>query len=444
MPFFSSGDLGRKDTYMSEWNKQQTALVVGCLLDQRNEERMRLSMDELGELARTAGVEVLEVITQNRDRVDSAWYLGTGKIQEIAELAVSLDVDVVIFNDELSSSQNRNLEALFECRVIDRTQLILDIFASRANSREGKIQVELAQYSYLLPRLAGQGNQMSRLGGGIGTRGPGETKLETDRRHIRRRISELKQQLDDIVRTRHLHRERRKKNHVYQIALVGYTNAGKSTLLNNLTKADTLQEDKLFATLDPTTRQLSLPSGKEVLLTDTVGFIQDLPTALIAAFRSTLEGVQEADLILHVVDCSHPDFEVHMEVVDKVLKDLEAESIPQLVVYNKADLLDSDRYLPREEDSIQISALSEQDLQRLLNRIEGIVLTGYENVELIIPMERGDVISMMHRAGLEMEQEFSEDGTAYHITIRIKSDEPMYGRLIPYMVNPPVVDEEEW
>ncbi|QDX94865.1 GTPase HflX [Brevibacillus laterosporus] len=429
---------------MSEWNKQQTALVVGCLLDQRNEERMRLSMDELGELARTAGVEVLEVITQNRDRVDSAWYLGTGKIQEIAELAVSLDVDVVIFNDELSSSQNRNLEALFECRVIDRTQLILDIFASRANSREGKIQVELAQYSYLLPRLAGQGNQMSRLGGGIGTRGPGETKLETDRRHIRRRISELKQQLDDIVRTRHLHRERRKKNHVYQIALVGYTNAGKSTLLNNLTKADTLQEDKLFATLDPTTRQLSLPSGKEVLLTDTVGFIQDLPTALIAAFRSTLEGVQEADLILHVVDCSHPDFEVHMEVVDKVLKDLEAESIPQLVVYNKADLLDSDRYLPRVEDSIQISALSEQDLQRLLNRIEGIVLTGYENVELIIPMERGDVISMMHRAGLEMEQEFSEDGTAYHITIRIKSDEPMYGRLIPYMVNPPVVNEEEW
>ncbi|TPG74791.1 GTPase HflX [Brevibacillus laterosporus] len=429
---------------MSEWNKQQTALVVGCLLDQRNEERMRLSMDELGELARTAGVEVLEVITQNRDRVDSAWYLGTGKIQEIAELAVSLDVDVVIFNDELSSSQNRNLEALFECRVIDRTQLILDIFASRANSREGKIQVELAQYSYLLPRLAGQGNQMSRLGGGIGTRGPGETKLETDRRHIRRRISELKQQLDDIVRTRHLHRERRKKNHVYQIALVGYTNAGKSTLLNNLTKADTLQEDKLFATLDPTTRQLSLPSGKEVLLTDTVGFIQDLPTALIAAFRSTLEGVQEADLILHVVDCSHPDFEVHMEVVDKVLKDLEAESIPQLVVYNKADLLDSDRYLPRVEDSIQISALSEQDLQRLLNRIEGIVLTGYENVELIIPMKRGDVISMMHRAGLEMEQEFSEDGTAYHITIRIKSDEPMYGRLIPYMVNPPVVNEEEW
>lgn len=429
---------------MSEWNKQQTALVVGCLLDQRNEERMRLSMDELGELARTAGVEVLEVITQNRDRVDSAWYLGTGKIQEIAELAVSLDVDVVIFNDELSSSQNRNLEALFECRVIDRTQLILDIFANRANSREGKIQVELAQYSYLLPRLAGQGNQMSRLGGGIGTRGPGETKLETDRRHIRRRISELKQQLDDIVRTRHLHRERRKKNHVYQVALVGYTNAGKSTLLNNLTKADTLQEDKLFATLDPTTRQLSLPSGKEVLLTDTVGFIQDLPTALIAAFRSTLEGVQEADLILHVVDCSHPDFEVHMEVVDKVLKDLEAESIPQLVVYNKADLLDSDRYLPRVDDSIQISALSEQDLQRLLNRVEGIVLTGYENVELIIPMERGDVISMMHRAGLEMEQEFSEDGTAYHITIRIKSDEPMYGRLIPYMVNPPVVNEEEW
>ncbi|MCK9905715.1 GTPase HflX, partial [Frankia sp. Cpl3] len=198
------------------------------------------------------------------------------------------------------------MDTLFDCKIIDRTQLILDIFAGRAQSREGKIQVELAQYNYLLPRLAGQGKQLSRLGGGIGTRGPGETKLESDRRHIRRRISELKQQLQDIVRTRQLHRERRKKNNVYQIALVGYTNAGKSTLLNRLTAADTLQEDRLFATLDPTTRQLNLPSGIDVLLTDTVGFIQDLPTALVAAFRSTLEGVKEADLILHVIDSHHP------------------------------------------------------------------------------------------------------------------------------------------
>ncbi|WP_232700085.1 GTPase HflX [Brevibacillus daliensis] len=429
---------------MNDINKQQTALLVGCLLDQRNEERMRLSLEELGELARTAGVDVLDVITQNRDRVDSAWYLGSGKIQEIAQQAEELDVDVIIFNDELSPSQNRNLEATFDCRVIDRTQLILDIFAGRAHSREGKIQVELAQYNYLLPRLAGQGNQLSRLGGGIGTRGPGETKLETDRRHIRRRIGELKQQMDEVVRTRNLHRERRKKNQTYQIALVGYTNAGKSTLLNRLTEADILEEDKLFATLDPTTRQLELPSGKEVLLTDTVGFIQDLPTALIAAFRSTLEGVQEADLILHVVDVHHPDFEVHMEVVDKVLKDLKAEDIPQLVVYNKADLLEGSRYLPRAENSIQMSALHDQDLKNLLDQIEGIVLTGYNMVELIIPMERGDVLSMLHRAGLEMEQEYSEDGTAYLVNVRIRPDEPIFGKLIPFMVHPPVQNEEEW
>ncbi|MFY0545044.1 GTPase HflX, partial [Brevibacillus sp. H7] len=248
---------------------QETAILVGCFLDNRDPERMRLSMEELHELARTAGVEVVDVITQNRDRVDSAWYLGSGKIQEIAHRAHELDVDVIIFNDELSPSQTRNLDTVFDCKVIDRTQLILDIFAGRAQSREGKIQVELAQYNYLLPRLAGQGKQLSRLGGGIGTRGPGETKLESDRRHIRRRISELKEQLQETVRTRQLHRERRKKNSVYQIALVGYTNAGKSTLLNRLTAADTQQEDKLFATLDPTTRQLSLPSGMDVLLTDT-------------------------------------------------------------------------------------------------------------------------------------------------------------------------------
>ncbi|TGV05736.1 GTPase HflX, partial [Mesorhizobium sp. M00.F.Ca.ET.186.01.1.1] len=323
---------------------KETAILVGCFLDNRDAERTRLSMEELHELAATAGVEVLDVVTQNRDRIDSAWYLGTGKIDEIAEKAHELDIDVVIFNDELSPSQTRNLDRIFDCKVIDRTQLILDIFAGRAQSREGKIQVELAQYNYLLPRLAGQGKQLSRLGGGIGTRGPGETKLESDRRHIRKRISELKQQLEDTVRTRQLHRERRKKNKVFQIALVGYTNAGKSTILNQLTQANTLQEDKLFATLDPTTRQLELPSGLEVLLTDTVGFIQDLPTSLVAAFRSTLEGVKEADLILHVVDSHHPDFRVHMEVVDKILRELKAEEIPQLVVFNKADLLTERSY----------------------------------------------------------------------------------------------------
>ncbi|TRY26791.1 GTPase HflX [Brevibacillus sp. LEMMJ03] len=422
----------------------ETAILVGCFLDNRDAERARLSMEELHELARTAGVEVLDVVTQNRERIDPAWYLGSGKIQEIAHRARELDVDLVIFNDELSPSQTRNLDTAFDCKVIDRTQLILDIFAGRAQSREGKIQVELAQYNYLLPRLAGQGRQLSRLGGGIGTRGPGETKLESDRRHIRRRISELKQQLADIVRTRQLHRERRKKNSVYQIALVGYTNAGKSTLLNRLTSADTLQEDKLFATLDPTTRQLSLPSGMDVLLTDTVGFIQDLPTTLVAAFRSTLEGVQEADLILHVVDSHHPDLEIHMEVVERILRELKADDIPQLVVFNKADLIREGTYLPPVDDAILISALRDDDLKRLLERIESYVYASFDRITLKVPVERGDIVSLLHREGVEMEQAFDEADAAYLITVRINRDHPIYGKVVPFLLDKPEIAEESW
>ncbi|MFF0825959.1 GTPase HflX [Brevibacillus sp. NPDC003359] len=423
---------------------KETAILVGCYLDNRDEERIRLSMEELHELADTAGVEVLDVITQNRDRVDSAWYLGTGKIDEIAQRAEELDVDVIIFNDELSPSQTRNLDKVFDCKVIDRTQLILDIFAGRAQSREGKIQVELAQYNYLLPRLAGQGKQLSRLGGGIGTRGPGETKLESDRRHIRKRISELKHQLEDTVRTRQLHRERRKKNNVFQIALVGYTNAGKSTILNKLTNANTLQEDKLFATLDPTTRQLELPSGLDVLLTDTVGFIQDLPTSLVAAFRSTLEGVKEADLILHVVDSHHPDFQVHMEVVDKILRELKTEEIPQLVVFNKADMLTEGSYLPRADESILISAMLENDLKQLLARIESFALQSFNEMKLRVPVERGDILSLLHRDGVEMEQEFNEEEAAYLITVRVNKDNPIYGRIAPFLLDKPETVEESW
>lgn len=422
----------------------ETAILVGCFLDNRDEERARLSLEELHELADTAGVEVVDVVTQNRDRVDSAWYLGTGKIDEIAQRAEELDVDVIIFNDELSPSQTRNLDRVFDCKVIDRTQLILDIFAGRAQSREGKIQVELAQYNYLLPRLAGQGRQLSRLGGGIGTRGPGESKLESDRRHIRKRISELKQQLNDTVRTRQLHRERRKKNNVFQVALVGYTNAGKSTILNQLTGAGTLQEDKLFATLDPTTRQLSLPSGLEVLLTDTVGFIQDLPTSLVAAFRSTLEGVKEADLILHVVDSHHPDFQVHMEVVHKILNELKAEEIPQLVVFNKADVLAEGTYLPRTEESILISAIREADLKLLLERIESFALASFNEMTLRVPVERGDILSLLHREGVEMDQQFNEEEESYRVTVRVNRDHPIYGRIAPFLLDKPETVEESW
>jgi len=428
----------------TEEKERETAIIVASYLDGRDEERARLSLEELHELARTAGVEVLDTITQNRDRIDVAWYLGSGKIQEIAHRAEVLDVDLIIFNDELSPSQVRNLDTAFDCKVIDRTQLILDIFAGRAQSREGKIQVELAQYNYLLPRLAGQGKQLSRLGGGIGTRGPGETKLESDRRHIRRRIGELKAQLQDIVRTRQLHRERRKKNNVFQVALVGYTNAGKSTLLNRLTNAEALEEDKLFATLDPTTRQLSLPSGMEVLLTDTVGFIQDLPTALVAAFRSTLEGVQEADLILHVVDAHHPDLEIHMEVVERELRNLKADALPRMTVFNKADLVRPGTYLPKTEESLLISALQADDLQLLLKRIEEHAYAAFKAMLLKVPVSRGDILSLLHREGLEMEQEFAENEAAYLVKVRLNREHPVYGRVLPFIAEGAKTTEESW
>jgi len=428
----------------TEEKERETAIIVASYLDGRDEDRARLSLEELHELARTAGVEVLETITQNRDRIDVAWYLGSGKIQEIAHRAEVLDVDLIIFNDELSPSQVRNLDTAFDCKVIDRTQLILDIFAGRAQSREGKIQVELAQYNYLLPRLAGQGKQLSRLGGGIGTRGPGETKLESDRRHIRRRIGELKAQLQDIVRTRQLHRERRKKNNVFQVALVGYTNAGKSTLLNRLTNAGALEEDKLFATLDPTTRQLSLPSGMEVLLTDTVGFIQDLPTALVAAFRSTLEGVQEADLILHVVDAHHPDLEIHMEVVERELRNLKADALPRMTVFNKADLVRPGTYLPKTEESLLISALQADDLLLLLKRIEEHAYAAFKAMLLKVPVSRGDILSLLHREGLEMEQEFAENEAAYLVKVRLNREHPIYGRVLPFITEGAKTTEESW
>src|SRR5690625_4948474 len=278
-------------------------------------------------------------MTQTRGHIHPANYIGTGKVEEMKEEVERLDIDLVISNDELSSGQLRNLGNQLGVRVIDRSQLILDIFAQRAKTKEGKLQVELAQLEYLLPRLRGQGVEMSRLGAGIGTRGPGETKLETDQRHIRRRIHDIKRRLEIAVRQREQYRKRRKNNDVFQIAIVGYTNAGKSTIFNRLTNSTSLEENQLFATLDPLTRQLQLPSGFIALITDTVGFIQDLPTTLIAAFRSTLEEVTEADFILHVVDKSNPDFEQHHQTVNHLLKDLEAHAIPTLTVYNKKDLI---------------------------------------------------------------------------------------------------------
>lgn len=297
------------------------------------------SIEELAELARTAGAEVVGRTTQKLDHPVAATYIGSGKLDEVAEEGKRLAANVVIFDDELSPSQQRNLEKTLGVKVIDRTALILDIFATRAQTREGSLQVALAQHQYLLPRLAGQWSHLERMEGAIGTRGPGETQIETDRRLIRGRIAKIKRDLEEVRTQRELYRRRRARNGVPVVALVGYTNAGKSTLMRTLSGADVLAENKLFATLDPVTRRLRLPSGEVVLLTDTVGFIQKLPTELVAAFRATLEELAEADLLLHLIDISHPNAFEHTQAVDKTLADLGVAEKPRLLALNKVDLL---------------------------------------------------------------------------------------------------------
>lgn len=351
------------------YKEKEKAILVGCILAGEDEKRQESSLKELSLLTETAEAVPLTIISQKRQRIDPSFYIGKGKLMEIKAVAEELEADLVIFNDELSPTQARNIENILERKVIDRTQLILDIFAMRARSKEGQLQVELAQLKYLLPRIVGQGKSLSRLGGGIGTRGPGETKLEADRRHIRKRIKDLERALDKIAAHRQRYRERRRKNNLFQVALVGYTNAGKSTLLNKLTEAETYVENKLFATLDPTTRKLTLPIGKQVLLTDTVGFIQDLPTTLIAAFRSTLEEVKEADLILHVIDSSNEEHREQMQVVERLMEELHAAHIPMIHLFNKRDLSPAPGLVINQQD-LYISAFNRDDLELVIQRIE--------------------------------------------------------------------------
>ncbi len=387
----------------------ERALLVGVYFSKETKGQAESSLDELADLAETANAEVVGRLMQIRDKIDSTWFIGKGKVQELIDLMEETGANLVIFDHELTSAHVRNLEKLIDGKIIDRTQLILDIFASRAHTKEGILQVELAQMMYLLPRLAGQGLHLSRLGGGIGTRGPGETKLETDRRHIKRRISEVKTKLSEVMKQRTLSRARRKKNDIYQIALVGYTNAGKSTLLNRLTQANVLEENKLFATLDPTSRQLTLPSGKEVILTDTVGFIQKLPHDLVAAFRATLEEVKEANLILHVVDSHQEGVEGKIHTVEEILTDLGAAGTPTLVVFNKMDITSDSNVLPFISPSIKISANKEDDLEKLLLEIDRFLYMQDVSVTLYIPADRGDVISLVHRNGVVESTDASEE-----------------------------------
>lgn len=399
-------------------------LIIAVKKPEINDRTFQSTLEELMSLSETAGGQVVNVITQNRQRIHPATYLGDGKIDEIKRAIDELDIDLVISNDELSPGQLRNLSNRFEIRLIDRSQLILDIFAQRAKTREGQLQVELAQLEYMLPRLHGKGLVLSRLGGGIGTRGPGETKLESDQRHIRRKIDDIKHRLEVVVRQREQYRKRRKINSVFQIAIVGYTNAGKSTIFNRLTNSNTLEEDQLFATLDPLTRQIQLPSGFKALVTDTVGFLQQLPTSLIASFRSTLEEVAEADFILHVVDGSHEDQIQHQDTVIKLLKDLNAHTIPTLTVYNKKDLMTED-LIPMNHPYVHINAFKQADIQKLIEKIEVILKDEWNLYELHLNPDEGRTLHRLDQETIVTKKDFDELTNQYIVNGYMRKEHPM-------------------
>ncbi|HLS20473.1 MAG TPA: GTPase HflX [Bacillota bacterium] len=403
---------------------EEKVLIIAVKKAVDDDHRFYSSLKEIESLSYTAGGEVIEVVTQNRESLHPALYMGTGKVDEVKMIIEREDVDLVIANDELSPGQMRNLEDRLKVPVIDRSQLILDIFAKRAKTREGQLQVELAQLEYMLPRLYGKGTILSRLGGGIGTRGPGETKLETDQRHIRQRIDDIKRRLQSIVKQRDQYRKRRRQKNVFQIAIVGYTNAGKSTIFNRLTESQTLEEDLLFATLDPLTRQIRLPSGFNMLITDTVGFLQQLPTTLIAAFRSTLEEVTEADFILHVVDAANPDHVQQQDTVSELLRDLKADQLPQLTVYNKMDLV-TEQFIPTNHPYVKISAYEADDLHRLLVKIEEILKDTWDFYEININPDQGKLLHDLQQQTIVILESFEEQNNQYFIEGYIQNDHPM-------------------
>lgn len=382
------------------------------------------SLEELKQLADTAGATVIKKFIQKRPKPDPAFFIGRGKVQELALYAQQENIDLCIFDDELSPAQQRNIESVMGIRILDRTALILDIFAQRARTNEGKLQVELAQLQYTLPRIMGKGLMLSRLGGGIGTRGPGETKLEVDRRRIRDRIAFIKDQIEKVKAVRSLHRSKRKKNNVFEVSLVGYTNAGKSTLLNTLTNSDIYAKDQLFATLDPTTRQLTLPNKQEIIITDTVGFIQRLPHQLIAAFRSTLEVVTEADLLVHVIDVSHELYKEQAAAVHEVLKEIGAETKPVITVYNKIDKLPPDSKLADrlalEEDTVCISAAKKLNLESLQQMIESHLKSKTVEVTLCIPYAETAKAAQLHETANVLEQEYTENGAVMKVILPVE------------------------
>lgn len=401
----------------------QKAFLVGVELPEHDTEDAERSLDELALLTDTAGSEPVGMELVRRDAPDAAWYIGSGKAEELAAVTQALDVDVVVFDNPLSPAQQRNLQKRFECDVVDREALILDIFAQHASSREGAIQVELALLRYRLPRLRGLGMQLSRqgAGSGIANRGPGETKLETDRRRIEIRISKLERQLAALSKTRSTQRKARRRSEIPQVAVVGYTNAGKSTLLNRLTAADVLTEDRLFATLDSTVRKADLPDGRRVLLSDTVGFIRRLPHNLVEAFRSTLEDTLEASLLLHLVDASDPDPEGQIEAVHIVLAEIGAEHMPEIIVFNKIDAADKasvGRLRNIYPEAEFISAMTGEGVDDLLRTVAERMAEGSVVLRLQIPYSRSDLIATAHRVGEVLAEKHEDTGTVLEVRVQ--------------------------
>jgi GTP-binding protein HflX len=392
--------------------EEERVILVGVCEQEQEEEQMLKSLEELAELAKTAGAVVVGQIIQNREHPHPGTYVGKGKIEEIRDAIWELEATGIICDDELAPIQIRNLKDALETKMMDRTLLILDIFASRASTNEGKIQVELAQLKYRQSRLIGYGTSLSRLGGGIGTRGPGEKKLEMDRRLIKNRIAQLNRELKDVKRHREVTREQRQKTGIPIVSIVGYTNAGKSTLLNTLTNAGVLEEDKLFATLDPTTRNLTLPSKQEILLTDTVGFIRKLPHHLVQAFRSTLEEAKYADIVLHVVDASSDQMDAQMYVVYETLSDLEAMQKPIITVFNKQDLLEKGETVRdfKAERVLPISAKTGKGLEELQVAISEILREQKIEIERVYTYAQAGKIQLIRKYGELLEEEYREDG----------------------------------
>jgi len=409
-----------------ERHRRETVILVGVAIPPVSVSEAEASLEELAALAETAGADEADRVLQRRTEPDAATFVGKGKAEELRDLSNEVDADTVIFDDELSPAQSRNLEKILGRTAIDRTALILDIFAQHAHTQEGKAQVELAQLRYRLPRLRGKGLGLSQQAGRIGTRGPGETQLEVDRRRLVRRVTKLQADLKELTQNRRTQRKARARSRLSTVTIVGYTNAGKSTLLNRLTDAGVLVEDRLFATVDPTTRRLDLPGGERVLVTDTVGFVRKLPHQLVQAFRSTLDEVAEADLLVHVVDASASDPRAHMDAVRAVLREIGADDVPELIVFNKADLVgrtsadpdDVTRLVQSHPGSVLLSAQTGEGLERLLTAIGDRLREMTHVVELVVPYDRGDVVAAVHRHGEVVSECHDPDATRMWARIR--------------------------